>query len=147
MLVHYDIKILLDLLWGIFLFGGSSGPLHCSAKLCHQRNDRGIPIMAKGKQIWLITMRMQVQSLASLSGLRIWGCHELGVGCRCSLDLVRPVATASIWSLAWEFPYATDVALKRQTNKQTKGMREESILVYVTKLNMTYEKYILTTQP
>ena len=31
----------------------------------------------------------------------------------------RPVATASLWPLAWEIPYAVGVALKRQ-NKQTK---------------------------
>ena len=33
--------------------------------------------MAQQKRIWLGTMKLQVQSLASLSGLRIWHCHEL----------------------------------------------------------------------
>ena len=43
-----------------------------------------------------------------------------GVGHRCSLDLVllwlwhRPVATALIGPLAWEFPYATGEALKKK---------------------------------
>ena len=43
-----------------------------------------------------------------------------GVDCRRGLDLVllwlwrRPVATASIRSLAWEPPYASGAALKRQ---------------------------------
>ena len=46
-----------------------------------------------------------------------------GIGCRCSSDLVLLwlwlVATALIWPLAWEPPYAAGAALK-QTNK-TKG--------------------------
>ena len=33
--------------------------------------------MAQWKRIWLASMRMQVRSLASLSGLRIHRCHEL----------------------------------------------------------------------
>ena len=37
----------------------------------------GVPIMAQWKQTWLVSMRTQVQSLASLSGLKIWCCHEL----------------------------------------------------------------------
>ena len=37
----------------------------------------GVPIMAQWRQIQLGTMRMRVQSLASLSGLRIRHCHEL----------------------------------------------------------------------
>ena len=49
-------------------------------------------------------MRFQVQSLASLSGLRIWHCCEL---C-CSL-----LATALIRPLAWEPPHAMGAALKK----------------------------------
>ena len=33
--------------------------------------------MAQGKGFWLVTIRTQVQSLATLSGLRIWRCNEL----------------------------------------------------------------------
>jgi len=33
--------------------------------------------VAQQKQIWVGTMRLRVQSLASLSGLRIQCCHEL----------------------------------------------------------------------
>ena len=40
----------------------------------------GVPIVAQQKQIRLETMRLQVRSLVLLSGLRIWHCHELGVG-------------------------------------------------------------------
>ena len=34
-------------------------------------NFRGVPVVAQQKQIWLVTMNLQVQSLALLSGLRI----------------------------------------------------------------------------
>ena len=37
----------------------------------------GVPIVAQRKQIQLGTMRLQVRSLASLSGLRIQHCCEL----------------------------------------------------------------------
>ena len=37
----------------------------------------GVPIAMQWKLIQLVTMRLQIQSLASLSGLRIWRCHEL----------------------------------------------------------------------
>ena len=46
-----------------------------------------------------------------------------GVCCRHSSDPLllwrRPVAMAPIWPLAWEPPYAADVALKRQKTKNT----------------------------
>ena len=41
---------------------------------------------------WLVAMRMQVPSLASLSGLRIWHCHELW--CRSQMRLGSGVAVA-----------------------------------------------------
>ena len=40
----------------------------------------GVPIMAQWKRIQLGTTRLWVQSLASLSGLRIWHCCELQCG-------------------------------------------------------------------
>ena len=36
-----------------------------------------VPVVAQRKQIWLGSTRSQVQSPASISGLRIWHCHEL----------------------------------------------------------------------
>ena len=35
----------------------------------------GVPDLVQWKQIWLVSMRTQVRSLSSLSGLRIWWCH------------------------------------------------------------------------
>ena len=42
-----------------------------------KKERKGVPIVAQQKQIRLGTMRFRVQSLASLSGLRIRRCHEL----------------------------------------------------------------------
>ena len=67
----------------------------------------------------LASIRMQVQSLAPLGGLRIQRCTSCGVGSRCGLDpellwlWYRPVATAPIRFIAWEPPYAVGVTLKR----------------------------------
>ena len=60
---------------------------------------------------WLtnLTRNYEVQSLASLSGLRIWHCCEL----RC-----RPAATALIRPLAWEPPHAAGTALKGKKKKK-----------------------------
>ena len=41
----------------------------------------------------------------------------------------RLAATALIRSLAWEPPYATDAALKRQKGKKKKKEREEGLSV------------------
>ena len=43
-----------------------------------QRRDTGVPILVQGKQIRLGTMRLRVRSPASLIGLRIRHCRELG---------------------------------------------------------------------
>ena len=91
-------------------------------------------------------MRLQVQSLALLTGLRIQHCLKLhsrrkmrlgsgvavswNVGHRCYLDLVllwlwlwhRLAATPPVRPLAWEPPYAMDMALKRQ--KEKKGQKK-----------------------
>ena len=65
-----------------------------------------------------------VRSLALLSELTIWHCHELcGIGPRCGSDpsllwlRCRPAATALILPLAWKLPYAVGAALKRQKKK------------------------------
>ena len=52
----------------------------------------GVPIVAQQKWIWPVTMRMQVWSLASLSGLRIWHCGELW--CRSKTWLGSGIAVA-----------------------------------------------------
>ena len=55
---------------------------------------------------------MKVQSMASLSELRIRRCHELWY---------RPAAAALIQPLAWELLNAVDVTLKSKKQKQKKN--------------------------
>ena len=49
------------------------------------KTTEGVSVVDQWKQIWLVSMRTEVQSLALLSGLMIWRC--CGVGRRCGLDL------------------------------------------------------------
>ena len=50
----------------------------------------GVPVMAQWKRIRLGTMRLRVQSLALLSGLRILRCSELW--CRSQMQLGSGIA-------------------------------------------------------
>ena len=79
-------------------------------------------------------MGLRVQSLALLSGVRIWCCCELWCGLQCGLDLVLlwlwhgPVAAALIRPLAWEPPYVMGAALEKKKKKRKKkknGGREK----------------------
>ena len=84
----------------------------------------GDPIVAQWKQTQLVSTKIQLRSLASLSGLRIWHCHELW--CRSQMRLGsellwlwrRPGATVLVQPLVWELPYATGVAIKRKPKKK-----------------------------
>ena len=60
-------------------------------------------------------MRIWVQSLALLSGLRIWHCRKLR--CRSQMRLGSCVAVAPIQHLAWKLPYAISVAIKKKKNQ------------------------------
>ena len=64
---------------------------------------------------------MQVRSLASLSGLRIWHCCELWC---------RLAATVPIRPLAWECPYGMDGALEKtkQNKKKFYKIRIETVI-------------------
>ena len=70
-----------------------------------------------GLRIELVSMRMRVRSLASLSGLRIQ--HSCELGCSLQLQLGSGIAVALIQSPAWGLPYATGVALKTKKRKKT----------------------------
>ena len=54
----------------------------------------GVPVMGQQKRIQQGTMRLQVRSLASLSGLRIWCCRELW--CRSQTWLGSHIAVAVV---------------------------------------------------
>ena len=69
-------------------------------------------------------MRVWVQSLASLSGLRIHHTMSCGVGCRHSSDPMllwlwcRLTDVAPIQLLVWELPYATGAQGGREGEMQ-----------------------------
>ena len=42
-----------------------------------KKQKTGVPALVHWKQIWLVSVRMQVRSLALLSGPGIQRCHEL----------------------------------------------------------------------
>ena len=83
----------------------------------------GLPVVAQQKQIWLASISMQIQSLASLGGLRTSVAASHGVGHRWGLDSAllwlqcRPAAVASMGPLAWKPLYVMGAALKRQKKK------------------------------
>ena len=71
----------------------------------------GVPVVAQMLRTRLASMRRYVQSLASLSGLRIRHCHK--PWCRSS-------AASLIPPLSRELPYAPGAALKRKKKKKEK---------------------------
>ena len=92
----------------------------------------GVPTMAQWKRIQLGTMKLWVESLASLSGLRIWSCLELQITdmawilhcCGCG---VCQQLTAQIPPKACKPPYAMGATLKRhKEKKKRKERRKES---------------------
>ena len=96
-------------------------PLH---ELTLKNGWDGVPIVAQRKWIWLASMRSQVRSLASLSGLRIQCCYELRCKSQTQLGFDAAVAVAVTGQRLqlrfdpWELPHAAGAALKRQRNKK-----------------------------
>ena len=68
------------------------------------------PLWLSRLRTWLVSMRMWVWSLASLSELRIWCCHELWYRWQTRLGsciaCLWLAAVALIRPLAWELAYA-----------------------------------------
>ena len=77
-----------------------------------------------GLRIRRVSMRIQVPSLALLSGLRIPCCHELQCRSQTWLNLAllwlwcRLAAATLIPPLAWELPYAAGMALKEKKKRR-----------------------------
>ena len=77
-----------------------------------------------------MSMRMQVQSLALLSGLRIrcclrlWGRSQMWFGSVLLWPWCRPAAAVPIQPLAWELPHASSVAIKRKKKKKKKKKKD-----------------------
>ena len=76
-------------------------------------------MVAQQKRTQIASMRMQVRSLALLSGLRTSTAVSCGVGQRLGSDLAllwlwhRPVVAAPIRPLTWDPPHATGAPLKK----------------------------------
>ena len=77
-----------------------------------------------GLQTWLASIRMPVQSLISLSGLRIQCCHKLW---HCSQMWLRSCVAMAVAvtgccssdsNPSWKLPYAEGVALKRPKKRR-----------------------------
>ena len=89
------------------------------------RSD-GVPILVQQKRIQLETIRLLVQSLASLISQGSGITMSCSVGHRRSSDLAllwlwrRLAAVAPVRPLAWEPPYAMGAAPKRQKTKKKK---------------------------
>ena len=95
------------------------------------------PLWFSGERIWLVSMRTQVQSLASLSGLKISIAVSCGVGHRHAWDLALlwlwggPAAVAPIRCLASETPHAEGAALKRSKTKKTTNQPKKNLFGHI----------------
>ena len=83
-----------------------------------------VPLVVQWKRTQIVSIRTRGQSLASLSGLRIWRCGELWhrsqMWLRSTLLWRRLAAIDLIQPLAWEPPYASLAALKKIKIKKNK---------------------------
>ena len=120
-------------------------PPHNHSEALLRRQVSGVPTVAQRVKNRLVSVRMQVQSSASLTGLRSRHCPKpwcklWHIARRCGLDLVflwlwcRLAAAAPIQPLAWELPYAEGVALKRKKKAGCKHLPYSRILLLARSL-------------
>ena len=118
-------------------------------KTKNKKKTSGVPVVAQRKQIWLVSMRMEVQSLALPSGLRIQHCCELW--CRSQMRLRSGIAVAVALASGnssnsnpnLRTRYAEGTAPKRKTNKQTKLQLEDrnrNSGSWIRNLNVKFKK-------
>ena len=96
----------------------------CDKKtLSYQKWMQGVPVVVQGKQSQLGPMRLQVRSLASLSGSEIQCCQEQWCRSQTQLGSQVAVAVALTQPLAWEPPHATGAGplQKKQKKKKKKN--------------------------
>ena len=95
----------------------------CSRNLLRKTPMREFQSWLSDYRTRLGSMRLWVQSLSSLSGLRIQCCHELWCRSQTWPGSVlpwlwrRPATIIPIQPLTWEPPYAAGTALKKQKLK------------------------------
>jgi len=90
-------------------------------------------------------MRMQVQSLAPLSGFRIRWCHELWCRRGSDLTLCRLAAAAPILPLAWELPCATDASVEAKTKSRIVTPLSFECSVYARLAKCSVYSYLIDT--
>ena len=96
----------------------------------------GVPIVAQWKWIWLGTMRLRVQALASLSGLGIRRCCELWCGLQMQLRFGIAVAVAQAGSCNSNSTPSLGRSIchrygpKKKTKKKKKFWFEENYFYY-----------------
>ena len=113
-----------------------------------------IPVVAQQVKSLTVSMRMQVQSLALLSGLRIQHCPKLQ--CRSQMWLESGVAAvvASVGNCSWlqkflaqELLYATRVSRKKKKKKKKKDLfqlkekKKKYIFILYTNVNISTNKF------
>ena len=101
---------------------------------------------AEMKRIRLGTTRLRIQTLASLSGLRIWRCHELWCWSQTRLRsgvavaVVQAAATALIRPLAWETSGCRGYSpIKTKDKRQKKKPLRENRVKSRTKHNTMFK--------
>jgi len=86
-----------------------------------------VPTVAQQKRIWLVSKRMRVWSLGSLSGLGIQHCRELWcrsqtwLGSCVAMAVAQASSCSSDSTPGVELPYAMGVAPKRKEKKKRNG--------------------------
>ena len=84
---------------------------------------RELPLCCRGNQLHCVSMRMQVQSLASLSGSGIWHCHELR--CRSKMRFGSGIAVAVVWAASCSSSsLATSIYVRYSPKKQNKTKKK-----------------------
>ena len=92
--------------------------------------------MAQWKQIWLASMRMQVRTLASLSGLRIQSCSELWYRLKACLGSGVAVAVAQTSSYSSSSTPRLGTSICRgYSPKKTKGKKRCFVFVFIFVFN------------
>ena len=92
-------------------------------------------------------MRLQIQSLALFSRLRIQHCYELWHKSQTQLDPVllqlwcKPAATATIWPLAWELAYCCMCSPKKQKKPNQNKTKQQQKQTKKSSLTLNYSSY------
>ena len=94
----------------------------------------GVPVVAQQKQTRLVSMRMRVGSLASLSGLRIRCCHKLWCRSQTWLGSGVAAAKASSYSFGLTSSLGTSICCrcgpKKKKKKEKIFMSKENALPF-----------------